>query len=216
MSAPTTTRTTRTALPVLAATLAFAAFTVAYVAVNSGVPHPDATGSAVLAYNIAHRTLLEVGATLLLISAAPLAVTATLLYRAVSARMRGVPPIAMAGGLLASGALVVSALFTWAGARLTGTASPDLARAVADLGFVSGGAAYAAGVGLLVLGVAVPALLGRLLPRALAWSGLVIAAAGALSALGLIVPALQFLFPIVRFGGLLWLLITAIVLYRRR
>lgn len=60
-----------------------------------------------------------------------------------------------------------------------------------------------------------PALLGGLLPRALGWFGLLIAAAGALSALGLIAPGLQFLFPVVRFGGLLWLLITAIVLYRR-
>lgn len=135
MTAPAT---TRTRLPVLAATLAFAAFTVAYVAVNSGVPHPDAAGSAVLAYDTAHRTLIEVGAMLLLLSAAPLAVTAALLYRALAARMRGVPPIVMAGGLLASGALVVSALFGWAGARLTDTASPDLARVVADLGFVSG------------------------------------------------------------------------------
>jgi hypothetical protein len=63
--------------------------------------------------------------------------------------------------------------------------------------------------------VAIPALLGRLLPRALTWFGLFIAAAGVLSALGLIAPGLQFLFPVVRFGGLLWLLVTAIMLYRR-
>lgn len=213
MSAPTI--PARTALPVLASTLAFTVLTAGYVGVNSGVPHPDTTSASVLAYDTAHRGLLELGAMLLLASASALTVAATLIYRAVSARMPGVPPIAMAGGLLAAGGLTASAVFTWAGSRLPGTASPDLARVVAGLGFVSGGCAYAVGFGLFVLGVAVPALLGRVLPRPLAWTGLLIAAAAALSAIGLIVPGLLFLLPVVRFGGLLWLLATAIVLYRR-
>jgi len=214
MSTPTRTRP-RTALPVLAATLAFTAFTVAYVAVNAGVPHPGADGASVLAYDTIHRGQLELGAMLLLASAVPLVVVATLLHRALVARLRGVPAIVLGGGLLAAGALTASALFQWAGARLGTEAAPDLARLVADLGFVSGGSAYVAGFGLLVLGMAVPALLGRMLPRVLVWFGLVIAAISVLATVGMIAPGLLVLLPVVRFGGLLWLLITAIVLYRR-
>ncbi|RDI50590.1 hypothetical protein [Nocardia mexicana] len=212
MTAATTTRATPA---VLAPTLAFAAFTVAYAAVNSGVPHPDASASEVLAYDTTHSGSLELGAMLMLCSAPVLAVTAIFALRLLRGRRAEVPDVAVAGGLLGAGALTASAVFAWVAAQLKDGASPELARAVADMSFVTGGPAYAVGFGLLAAGIAVPALLGGLLPRSLAWIGVVIAIAGAVSTIGLLVPGLLILLPLVRFGGLLWLVATAIVLSRR-
>jgi hypothetical protein len=65
---------------------------------------------------------------------------------------------------------------------------------------------------LLVAGIAVPALILRLLPRALAGSGLVIAAVAELSTLSLVVPALAVLLPIARFPALIWLVVAGALL----
>jgi hypothetical protein len=202
-------------MPLLASTLAFTGFTAAYVAVNAGMPHPDAGAPAVLAYDLTHAGLLQAGAALMLVAAVPLAVTGALAYLLLRARLGQVPAVAPMGGLLAAGALTSSAVFGWVSGRFGETAAPSLARAAADLGFASGGPAYAAGFGLLVIGIAVPGLLGRLLPRWLAVIGLVIGVASALAAVALAVPGLQVLIPVVRFGGLLWLVAAVAVLIRR-
>ncbi|RMI34141.1 DUF4386 domain-containing protein [Nocardia stercoris] len=211
----TTLRPTRTTAPLLAATGAFTALTIAYFAVNARMPHPGDSGAAVLAYDVAHRGLLETGALLMVAAAAPLVVIGTLVFATLRARLGRVPGIAVAGAVLAAAALTVSGIIGWAGARLTDAAGPALARAVADLSFASGGPAYAVGFGLFALGVAVPALIGDLLPRPLAWTGVAIGIAGAVAVLGLAVPALLPLLPVVRFGGLLWLIVTVVTLVRR-
>lgn len=208
----TSTITARRDLPLLISALTFAALTVAYVAVNAGVPRPDATGAEVLAYGTNHSGALELGALLMLCAAPVLSVTGALMYRLSRHRTGSVPGIAAAGGLLGAGALTASAVFAWAGAQLAPTASPDLARSIADMGFVTGGPAYAVGFGLLAAGIAT---LGQPMPRPLAWIGLAIAAAAALSTIGLAVPGFLYLLPLVRFGGLLWLLVTAVMLSRR-
>ncbi|MEV6100888.1 DUF4386 domain-containing protein [Nocardia sp. NPDC051981] len=195
---------------VLAPVAAFAALTIGYVATNARTPHPDASGADVLAYTTAHAGLIDAGALLLVLSAAALAIAAGLIQRV----LRG-PSIATIGGALAAGELTFSALFSWAGGRLNDAAAPELARAIADLGFLSGGPAYAAGFGLLAVGIAIPALLERKLPTWLIWCGLAVAAAAALSTLALIVSGFTFLLPVVRFGGLLWLIAVAVVLSRR-
>lgn len=205
-----TVATTRTNAIVLAPVLAFAGLTIAYVAANAGTPHPDASGAAVLVYTTAHQGLINVGSFLLLLSAAPLVLATGLLQRALRT-----PVIAVMGGVLAAAALTLSALFSWAGGRLSGSAAPELARAVADLGYLTGGPAYAAGFGLLALGISIPVLLDRELPRWIAWFGLVITAAAALSTLALLADGFGFLLPVVRFGGLIWLIATAVVVSRR-
>ncbi|AYF77464.1 DUF4386 domain-containing protein [Nocardia yunnanensis] len=211
MSISSAVRTTpRTNPVVLVPAVAFAALTLAYVAANARTPHPDASGADVLAYTTAHTGLIKVGAMLLMLSAAPLVITAGIIQRT----LRG-PAVLTIGATLAASALTFSALFSWAGARLNGSAAPDLARTLADLEFLSGGPAYAAGFGLLAAGLAIPALRERNLPRWLIWLGLVVAAVAALSTLGLIVSAFTFLLPVVRFGGLLWLVAVAVVLFRR-
>ncbi|MGW4242980.1 DUF4386 domain-containing protein [Nocardia sp. NPDC004722] len=209
-TATRTTPATRTDLTVLVPAAAFAALTIAYVAANARTPHPDASGTDVLAYTTAHTGLIDTGALLLMLSAAPLVILTGLIQRLLSG-----PSILTIGGALAAGGLTFSALFTWTGARLTGSAAPDLARAVADLGYMSGGPAFAAGFGLLAVGIVIPALRQRKLPVWLVGIGLAIAAVAALSTLALVASGFGYLLPVVRFGGLLWLVTVAVFLSRR-
>ena len=85
-----------------------------------------------------------------------------------------------------------------------------------DLSFLTGGPAHVVFLGLLVAGVAVPALLLGLLPRALAVAGLVIAAVAELATLALLWPELSVLVPLARFPGLLWLVVAGFRLPQRR
>ncbi|MFJ6215944.1 DUF4386 domain-containing protein [Streptomyces sp. NPDC092296] len=204
--------------PLLLPVLAFTVVTVACVIVNRSTPHPDASGADVLRYAAAHGTASRLGAFLLLSSSVPLALTAAVLYRRLRALGITAPgsAITLVGGVLASSALAVSAMFGWAGGRLPADAGPALARALADLAFLAGGPAYTATFALLVAGVSVTGLLAGLLPRAATWTGLALAAVGMLSTLTLLTPGFSYLLPVVRFGGLLWLVAAAALLPRTR
>lgn len=200
----------RSRLLTLVPVLPFTGLTIAYVATNSATPHPDASGAAVLAYTTAHQDLIHLGTFLLLLSAAPLVLATGLLHRALRA-----PAIAVMGGALAASGLTLSALFSWTSARLPSSAAPESARAFADLAFLTGGPAYAAGFGLLALGLSIPVLMDTELPRWVGIFGLVIAVAAALSTLALVASGFTYLLPVVRFGGLIWLICTAVVVSRR-
>ncbi|MEV6793949.1 DUF4386 domain-containing protein [Streptomyces sp. NPDC051320] len=204
--------------PLLAPVLAFAVLTIAYVIVNRSTPHLDATGAEVLRYASAHRTTAKAGSLLLFASSVPLALTAAILYRRLRALGITAPgsAITLVGGVLASSALALSGMFGWAGGRLSSDGGPALARALADLSFLAGGPAYATTFALLMAGISVTGLLAGLLPRALAWPGLVLAAVGLVCELTLVVDGFQYLLPIARFGGLLWLVIVAVRLPRTR
>lgn len=214
----TTGRRPQAGPPLLAPVLAFTALTIGYVIAGHATPHPDASGAAVLAYTRAHGTLITAATFLLFASAVPLALTAAVLYRRLRALGITAPgsAITLVGGVLASGALSLSAMFGWSGGRLPDTAEPALARALADLSFLAGGPAYAAAFAMLIAGISVTGLLAGLLPRAVTWTGLVLAAAGMLSVLTLATLGFGPLLPIVRFGGLLWLIAVAALLPRTR
>ncbi|WP_285903936.1 DUF4386 domain-containing protein [Streptomyces malaysiensis] len=204
--------------PLLAPVLAFAVLTVGYVVVNSSTPHPDASGKEILTYARDNGSTIELGSLLLFAAATPLALLAAVLYRRLRALGITAPgsAITLVGGVLAAAALSGSALFGWAGGRLPMDADPALARALADLSFLSGGVAYSATFAMLVSGISVTGLMARLLPRPLTWTGLALAAAGVVSMLTLIADPFGYLLPVVRFGGLIWLVITAILLPRTR
>ena len=204
--------------PLLAPVLAMTVLTVGYVILNRATPRPDASGAEVLRYAAAHGTAISSGALLLFASAVPLAIASAVLYRRLRALGITAPgsAITLVGGVLASGALILSALFSWAGGRLPEAADPALARALADLSFLSGGPGYVVTFALLIAGVSVTGLLGRLVPRPLAWAGLVLAALGMLSTFTLVASGAGFLLPVVRFGGLVWLVWAAAVLPRSR
>jgi hypothetical protein len=204
--------------PLLLPVLSFAALTIAYVVLNSATPQPTATGAEVLAYAQQNGTTIKVGAFLLLASAVPLALLSAVLYRRLRALGITAPgsAIALVGGVLASAALILSALFAWTGGRLPANADPSLARTVADLSFLTGGVTYAVAFGLLVAGVAVTGLLSGLLPKPLAVVGIVVAVAGMLATLSLLADPFGYALPVVRFGGLIWLVWAAAVLPRTR
>ncbi|WP_242894761.1 hypothetical protein [Actinomadura litoris] len=204
--------------PLLAPVLAFAALTVAYVVASRSTPHPDASGLDVLKYADAHRTTIKVGTFLLFSAAVPLAISSAVLYRRLRALGITAPgsAITLVGGVLATIALTISAMTAWTGGRLPADADSALARALADLSFVSGGPGYAVTFALLIAGVSVPGLLAGLLPRPLAWTGLVLAAVGMLSALTLLASGFSYLLPVVRFGGTVWLVVAAALMPRTR
>jgi hypothetical protein len=205
--------------PLLAPVLAYTVLTIAAVVVNRSTPRPDATGSDVLHYALAHAAALKLGAFLLFASAVPLALAAAVLYRRLRALGITAPgsAITLVGGALAANALALSGMFAWSSGRLTADAGPALARALADLSFLGGGPAYVVMFAMLIAGISVPGLLAGLLPRAVTWTGLVLAAVGVLSTLSLLASGFGYLLPVVRFGGTVWLVFVAAFLpYSRR
>ena len=187
-------------------------------ALGGVVPSPYAGGGDITSYFVNQPDATLAAGVLAFASAVPLAIYAA----TASARLRqlGVTApgatIALAGGVLASGALAFSGLFLWVLSRPGVTASTPVVRALHDLAFVTGGVTHVVFLGLLLAGVAVPGMILGLLPRPLAWAGLVIAAVAALSTLSLLVPALAVLLPLARFPGLAWLIAAGFLLPRRR
>jgi hypothetical protein len=126
------------------------------------------------------------------------------------------PSIGFFGGTAASITLAASALLVWAQGQMAADAPAAVVRLASDAAFALGGVGFATGLGLLMAGIGVPALILRLTPRWLAWTGLVLAALGELSFFTLLVPGLAFMLPIVRFAGLAWLTSVGFLLPRNR
>lgn len=194
---------------------AYAVLTVAGVVTYPGIMPTDDAPS-VLATLQASPVTATVYAALLVAASAPLAVwaaAATHRLRALGARVAA-PVIGLSGGVLAAAALAASGLVGWTAAEAAALGDPALVRALSTLAFAFGGVGFAIGSALLIAGVAVPVLVLRLVPRWLGIVGLVVAAAGAVSVVSLAVPALFPLLPVVRFGGLLWLIAISVTLPR--
>ena len=187
-------------------------------ALGGTFPSPYADPAVIGAHFATQADAVLAGGVLLFGSSVPLAIYAA----TASARLRqlGVTApgatIGLVGGVLASGALAASGLLTWTLARPAVREAGPLVRALADLTFLTGGPAHVVFLGLLLAGIAVPALLLGLLPRAVAVAGLVIAAVAELSFLSLAVPALSLLIPLARFPGLVWLVVAGFLLPRQR
>ena len=183
-------------------------------ALGGTFPSPYADPAVIAAHFATRPDAVLAGGVLLFGSSVPLAIYAA----TASARLRqlGVTApgatIGLVGGVLASGALAASGLLTWTLARPAVREAGPLVRALADLTFLTGGPAHVVFLGLLVAGIAVPALLLGLLPRGVAVAGLVIAAVAELSFLSLAVPALSLLIPLARFPGLVWLVVAGFLL----
>jgi hypothetical protein len=122
------------------------------------------------------------------------------------------PGIGFFGGITASILLMVSALGSYVLSRPDVSSDPTVALALTYFTFITGGVGFVTGMGLLVAGIAVPSLILHFVPRWLAWTGLVIAALAELSFLSMAIEPLQFLLPIGRFGGLLWLIAVGFLL----
>jgi hypothetical protein len=190
------------------------------VAVMLGGAPPNPLGPAVTVndYYRQHPDSARASALGLFAAAVPLMIYAA----TASARLRQLgitapgATIALAGGVIASTMLSLSALLGWALSRPEIVANDALVQALSVLSFLTGGVAHVVPLGLLVAGIAVPALLVGLLPRPVAWAGLVIAALAELSSICLIVPAFTILLPIARFTALSWLVVVGGLLPARR
>jgi hypothetical protein len=139
------------------------------------------------------------------------AATALTRYRRLGVAAPG-PMMGFAGAVLAAASVSLSALFSWAAVQSAPLGDPTLAKVLSQLWFATGAFGFAAPMGLLVLGLSVPAVIMKFLPAWLAWAGMVIGVLALLSTFGLITSALYPLIPVGRFGGLLFLLAVAVLL----
>lgn len=122
--------------------------------------------------------------------------------------------MALVGGVLASASLALGGLIGWTSAETAHLHDAAVARVLGDLGFATGAVGYVVPFALLMAGVAVPSLLKGLMPRPLAITGLVIAAIGMISTATLLTLNLGLTVPVVRFGGLIWLVAASVLLTR--
>ena len=196
--------------PLLIPAIVMAVFTVASAALGATAARYNSAD--LLAYTQTHHVQQLLLGTLVFGTSLPLLIWSATVYRRLH-RLGVTAPgtaIAFGGGLLAAASLAVSGLLTWTTTQTAG--SDAVVRALTTLGFAAGGPGFVVPFAMLIAGVAVPGLLLRLLPTALAWTGLVIAALGALATFALLIPALDVLLPVGRFGGLIWLIAVSIKL----
>ncbi|MGH3697479.1 MAG: DUF4386 domain-containing protein [Pseudonocardiaceae bacterium] len=181
-------------------------------------PSPFADPAVIAGYFTGQPDAVRASAIFVFGSAVPLA-----LYAAtISSRLRALgvtapgATIALVGGTLSAAMLTMSGLLTWVLSRPGVRGDVPLVRALHDLSFLTGGVAHVVFLGLLIAGIAVPALLLRLLPRPVALAGLVIAAVAELATVALLWDPAAVLLPIARFPGLIWLVIAGFLLPRHR
>jgi hypothetical protein len=196
----------------------FVAGLIAAAALGGFTPNPLGPAGTVSDYYRQHASAAQAGAICLFAASVPL-----LIYAATaSARLRQLgitapgATIALAGGAIASTMLSLSGLLGWVLSRPVVAADAALIHGLSTLSFLTGGVGHIVPLGLLLAGIAVPALIVRLLPRPVAWAGLIIAAIAELSALSLIWPALAILLPIARFPALIWLVVAGAYLPTQR
>lgn len=171
--------------PLLVPGLAFAALTLGGVILGSSTPRPADTAARVLSYDQSHGTVLAVSATLLFGSAIPLVIWAVTAYRRLGVRVPG-PLMGVAGGVLAAASIALSGLFAWTAGQTAQLGDPALARALTSLSFGTGAAGFVVPFGLLIAGIAVPSLILKRLPSAVAWAGVIIGALAMLATLTLL------------------------------
>jgi hypothetical protein len=200
--------------------LLFAANLAVVAALRHGAPYinPFAPPEAIRAFFMQNSTATRLGSFFLFGSAVPFglfAVTTVSWLRFLKVRAAGVN-ITFFGGLTATFALILSGLSGWMVSLPDIAASAPLAKAICFFSFLSGGVAYAVGFGLLAAGVSVTTYFTHHLPRWLVALGMIVAVAGEFSSFSLITYPANFLIPITRYLGLIWMLLVAVNLTRNR
>ncbi|WP_200914972.1 hypothetical protein [Mycolicibacterium fortuitum] len=188
------------------------------VALGGMMPLPYGAASDVLGYVHDHHGAVLASAVGTFAASVPLAIyaaTASTRLRQLGVTAPGAT-IALAGGILASGALGLAGLICWTMSRPEVVVADGLIRALYYLVFLTGGVGHIVALGLLLAGVAVPSLILGLLPRPLAWAGLAIAALAEVATLVLIWPEAAVILPVARFTGFIWLIVAGALLPRRR
>jgi len=181
-------------------------------------PKPFTVGATIQDFFLTHPVAAKSAAIGAFGASVPLAIyaaTASTRLRQLGITAPGAT-IALAGGVLAAGALGLSSLLLWTLSRPEVTSDGPLVRALYFLVFLTGGPAHVVLLGLLVAGIAVPGLMVGLLPKWLAWVGLVIAAIAEVTTLVLIWPGLDVLLPVARMSAMVWLIVAGAMLPQQR
>jgi hypothetical protein len=186
----------------------------------TGGPHfpgPWESSEAIAPYFQAHPKAVMVCAFLQFGAAIPLGIfTATMVSRLrfLGVRVAG-PSIALFGGLMTAFNMALTGLILWVMAYPGIAQETAVLRALYYLGFAIGGVGFSVPMGLLIVGLSVPAAIMKLLPKWLVVSGFALGIIGELSALTLVIPQALFLIPLTRFPGFVWLIFAGFKLPRR-
>lgn len=180
-------------------------------------PGPSASAATIQAFflerphAVALCVLLQFGAAMVLGI-----FTATIVnqMRFLGVRAAGVN-IALFGGFTTVFSGLASAACTWA--QIQHGVAQDLAvtNAVYYMSFALGGPGFSVPMGLLMLGISIPAAFMRLLPKWICVLGFLLGAIGELSWLNLMFPKLIMLIPLTRFPGFIWLIAAGFALPRK-
>lgn len=124
--------------------------------------------------------------------------------------------IALVGGTVSAALLTLSGAVSLALTQDHAADSLPVLRAMYGLSFAAGGPGFVMFIAILMLGISIPAFLGRLVPRWIAWFGLVIAVISTAATLAIAFDGLDFLLPIGRFGSMIWLIAVGATLPAER
>ena len=207
-------------LPAVVHLLLFAAGLAAAAVLRRGTAFvtPFAPAEQVRQFFALSPTAVRLSSFFLFASAVPLgifAVTAASRLRFLGVRAAGTE-ITLLGGIAATMALFFSGIASWVLSVPEVLESAVVVKVLSFLSFLCGGVLYAVGFGLLAAGVSVTSHFMRLLPRWLVALGMLVAFAGELSSLSLIAYPANFLIPITRFVGFVWMILAALGLARTR
>jgi hypothetical protein len=213
-------RVHRAGAPLVPPTIAYAVLTVLGVAVPplaAGVK-PWSSDSALLDFFQHHNGAAHASAFFTLGAAVPLAVfvaVATTRLRTLGLDVPG-RIIAQIGGTVAATMLGLAGVATLAATQSHVADSGAAVRVLYGITFAAGGPAYVMFSGLLLAGISISGLLGRALPRVVAWGGIGIAVVCEIASLAVAFDGADFLLPIGRFGGLVWMIVVGFTLPARR
>lgn len=206
--------------PLLPPAVAYVGLAVAGIVVPPAVSAkaPYSSDADLLDFYVHHAGAAHLLAFFVLASSVPLAVFTAVASHRIHAAGLNVPGrlIALVGGTAAATLLALSGATTLALTRPHVADSPDVVRAMQGLAFATGGPGFVVFSGLLLAGISVPALVGRLTPRWIGWLGLLLAGVCGLASLAAATDALDLLLPIGRFGTMGWLLAVAVTLSAKR
>lgn len=216
MSDPTARPHRRHGAPLLPPTLSYVVLTLLGVAVPPVVAgvKPWSSDSALLEFFQHHNGAAHASAFFTLGAAIPFAIFTAVATTRLRTLGHDVPGriIAQVGGTVAATMLGLAGVVTLAATQSHVADSDAAIRALYGINFAAGGPAFVMFSGLLLLGVSIPGLLGRVLPRVVGWAGIAIAAVCELAALAVAFDGADFLLPIGRFGGLVWMVAVALTL----
>jgi hypothetical protein len=205
-----------TGAPLLPPTIAYAVLTVLGVVVPSlaaGV-RPWTSDPALLDFFQHHTGSAHASAFFTLGAAIPLAVFVAVSTSRLRTLGLDVPGriIAQIGGTVAAAMLALAGVATLAATQPHVADSAASVRLLYGLTFAAGGPAYVVFSGLLLAGVSVSGLIGRVLPHTVAWSGLIIAVVCEVASLSAAFDGMDLLLPVGRFGGLVWMIAVGVTL----